>query len=81
MKHAPREIYEADPVDELKFDHDGMSETYAAYRCGLMGLSYLGAHTQGTNLAYMRGRAARQGRPIIDFPNSPPLTTRILAHA
>ncbi|MCE9586019.1 hypothetical protein K8R04_01725 [Candidatus Uhrbacteria bacterium] len=77
MSLAQRQTFEDDPV----FEETDMKDVVAAYNCGLKNLKFLGIWTEGTNLAYMRGRSARNGYPIIDFPDAPPLTSQVLLHA
>lgn len=75
MEHTPREVFEEDPT----FEEGNMSPTTAAYQCGLQGIEYLGIWTEGTNRAYLRGRSARTGYPIIDEIDAPPLTSETIA--
>lgn len=72
MRHGERQIFEDDPV----FEESDMSDTRAAYLCGLKEIKFLGVWTRGTNLAYMRGRAARNKQPIIDLLGDTRLTTK-----
>jgi len=56
MQHAQREIYdEADFV----YEESGMTPVEAAFNCGLKDISYLGINTEATDLAFLRGRSAR----------------------
>lgn len=71
MRHGERQIFEDEPV----FEESDMNDAAAAFHCGRKNIKFLGVWTKGTNLAFMRGRAAREGRPIIDFWDAPPLTT------
>lgn len=78
MQRGRNEIY---GDEDFVFESDDTSPVEAAFNCGLKGISFLGYWTAGTNLAYMRGRAARFGNPIIDFPDAPALTSRVILHA
>jgi hypothetical protein len=68
MHHAKREIY----VDsDFIYEPSDMSDTTAAYNCGVQGIRYLGISTAETDFAFLQGRAARNGQPIIDGPVPP----------
>lgn len=78
IQHAQRETFEVDDVDAYPAPADlrhpnaePVTDTLAAYRAGLQGIAYLGIWTHGANLAYLRGRAARAGNPVInaDLPS------------
>lgn len=77
MRPMERQTFE----DEIVFEHSDMSDITAAFHCGLKNITFLGIWTRGSNLAFMRGRAAREGRPIIDLPDSSALTTAFTAEA
>ena len=77
MRSTEREIFE----DDIVFEHSDMSDVTAAFHCGLKNITFLGIWTRGTNLAFMRGRAARQGQAIIDSPDLPQLTTSLKVEA
>jgi hypothetical protein len=73
MQHAERTFYEVDDVDAYPAPPDlrdpgaePVTDTAAAFKAGLEGTQYLGIWTSAANLAYMRGRAARHGNPVID---------------
>lgn len=69
MPHAQREIYED---KDFIYEPSDMSPATAAYNCGLQGIKYLGISTPETDLAFLRGRAARNLQPIIDDADAPP---------
>jgi len=74
IQHAQRETFEVDDVDAYPAPADlrhpnaePITDTQAAYQAGLKGTQFLGIWTEAANLAYMRGRAARAGNPVIDL--------------
>jgi len=77
MRSTQRQTFE----DDIVFEHSDMSDITAAFHCGLKNIVFLGIWTRGSNLAFMRGRAARQGKAIIDFPDAAALTTTFTAEA
>jgi hypothetical protein len=69
MQHAQREFYKD---EDFIYEESDMSDTQAAFNCGLQGISYLGIASEETDLAFLRGRTARNHQPIINDPAAPP---------